>query len=427
MRTWGRASRISAVASMPLRRGIRTSMSTTSGMSSWARSTAWWPSAASPTTSMSGSESRTIWRPRRNRAWSSTIRTLSRSISPSLRRCVPDTFSRRLRARAPRRYAVEPGASELKREDFRRLAPASTRRRMRPRRSLTCRSRRCTTWSRADSTSGEEAEARNVWRGRVSDASTVFVPSSRGWSSEISSSSTRVALGSTRASFPSLCSAVSRSASVIRTPLPFRTRSMGTSFVSRSGSSHPWRRCGAATVKTSPVRPGTWEAGGPGWAGTPPRRDRSLDLPGPVDDRGDLVRPRERGADAGDRPPQDQLREHTLDLVELAKHRFEPLHPPREVAAVRGELRPGGPRRDEVAEEQLEHEHVRPSGRLGVHLLQPGSEDAAARGRDAVQHLVRPIGLGQRAGPGQASRDQAREHLVDLAPGRPPQVADASP
>src|SRR5437763_10673194 len=77
----GRSAWISRVASIPDCPGIRTSISTTSGMSSWAFCTASWPSAASPATSTSGSCRRTISIPRRNRAWSSTIRMRSFSDS----------------------------------------------------------------------------------------------------------------------------------------------------------------------------------------------------------------------------------------------------------------------------------------------------------------------------------------------------------
>src|SRR5260370_26161879 len=62
-------------ATMPLLRGIRMSISTTSGSDSAALATASAPSHASPTTSMSSSSLRTISRPRRNSAWSSTIST----------------------------------------------------------------------------------------------------------------------------------------------------------------------------------------------------------------------------------------------------------------------------------------------------------------------------------------------------------------
>jgi len=71
----GTASLMAVHASMPPRLGIRTSISTMSGVVSAAFSTASAPSSASPTTSMSGSCSSTISRPRRNNAWSSTTRT----------------------------------------------------------------------------------------------------------------------------------------------------------------------------------------------------------------------------------------------------------------------------------------------------------------------------------------------------------------
>ena len=56
-------------------RGIRTSISTTSGCSAAARSTASAPSAASPTTSMSGCADSNALNPARTRPWSSASRT----------------------------------------------------------------------------------------------------------------------------------------------------------------------------------------------------------------------------------------------------------------------------------------------------------------------------------------------------------------
>src|SRR5215212_5459315 len=79
---WGMRSLMVWVASMPLRRGMRTSIRTTSGMSSWAFSMASAPSPASPTTSTSSSCSSTISSPRRNNAWSSTISTRMASLAP---------------------------------------------------------------------------------------------------------------------------------------------------------------------------------------------------------------------------------------------------------------------------------------------------------------------------------------------------------
>src|SRR5262245_58733970 len=77
--TCGSESLISPAASIPDFFGMRTSMRITSGISSCARSTTSAPSAASPTSSRSGSCSRTICRPRRNSAWSSQTSTRSRS------------------------------------------------------------------------------------------------------------------------------------------------------------------------------------------------------------------------------------------------------------------------------------------------------------------------------------------------------------
>src|SRR3954452_8565632 len=82
IRVVGKSWRIMRVASMPPRRGIRTSMRTTSGASSSTLATASWPSAASATTSMSSSASRTIRRPRRNRSWSSEMTTRMGSSPP---------------------------------------------------------------------------------------------------------------------------------------------------------------------------------------------------------------------------------------------------------------------------------------------------------------------------------------------------------
>src|SRR6201995_390868 len=71
----GAASFMARAASMPLTFGIRMSMSTMSGRASPARVTASAPSLAWPTSSRSGSSSRTDASPRRNSAWSSAIRT----------------------------------------------------------------------------------------------------------------------------------------------------------------------------------------------------------------------------------------------------------------------------------------------------------------------------------------------------------------
>src|SRR6516165_11354416 len=71
----GATSLVARQASIPLLLGIRMSMSTTSGSASPATATASAPSLACPTRSMSSSSSRTISRPRRNRAWSSAIST----------------------------------------------------------------------------------------------------------------------------------------------------------------------------------------------------------------------------------------------------------------------------------------------------------------------------------------------------------------
>ena len=65
--TSGHSARICRVASIPFMPGMLMSMSTTSGCNSFVRSTPALPSAASPTTSRSGS-ARSIWA----RAWRTT-------------------------------------------------------------------------------------------------------------------------------------------------------------------------------------------------------------------------------------------------------------------------------------------------------------------------------------------------------------------
>src|SRR5436190_2038286 len=75
--TWtaGASRRIAAVALMPSHPGISRSIRTRSGRSSCASSTAWSPSAASPTTSRSSVRPRKPCSPRRTTAWSSAMRT----------------------------------------------------------------------------------------------------------------------------------------------------------------------------------------------------------------------------------------------------------------------------------------------------------------------------------------------------------------
>ena len=63
---------IRLVASMP---GMRTSISTTSGCRDSANATAWAPSDACPTTSISGCEPMTMAKPARTSSWSSAIIT----------------------------------------------------------------------------------------------------------------------------------------------------------------------------------------------------------------------------------------------------------------------------------------------------------------------------------------------------------------
>src|SRR6266700_2507800 len=94
----GSRSRMRRAASIPVERGIRTSMSTTSGASSSARWTASMPSAASPTTLMSGSSDSTRSSPRRNSAWSSQITI--RMVPPSLILGLASKTGTRLRRRS---------------------------------------------------------------------------------------------------------------------------------------------------------------------------------------------------------------------------------------------------------------------------------------------------------------------------------------
>ena len=66
---------IRLVASMPSMPGMRTSISTTSGCRDSANATAWAPSDACPTTSISGCEPMTMAKPARTSSWSSAIIT----------------------------------------------------------------------------------------------------------------------------------------------------------------------------------------------------------------------------------------------------------------------------------------------------------------------------------------------------------------
>jgi hypothetical protein len=78
----GSSRRISPVASMPLITGISRSIRTTSGSRRRAIRRASSPLDASPTTSRSGSNSKTIRSPWRTTLWSSVIR--SRIVTASL-------------------------------------------------------------------------------------------------------------------------------------------------------------------------------------------------------------------------------------------------------------------------------------------------------------------------------------------------------
>src|ERR1019366_3869133 len=73
-RAWGLAAVRRRVASMPLSSGMATSITTISGRSSAARSTASRPLPASPTISMSAWAARIILKPWRTTAWSSANR-----------------------------------------------------------------------------------------------------------------------------------------------------------------------------------------------------------------------------------------------------------------------------------------------------------------------------------------------------------------
>ena len=91
----------SSVTSMPSSPGIRMSTRQTSGRSRRASSTAAWPSAACPTTSMSGWASRIMDRPVRTRSWSSATSTrIVIAVPRSAARPRPPT-----RHRAPARPA----------------------------------------------------------------------------------------------------------------------------------------------------------------------------------------------------------------------------------------------------------------------------------------------------------------------------------
>ncbi len=75
-RGWDPAAASSLVAAMPSMTGILMSISTTSGAVFLATATASAPSAASPSTTRSGSESMSSRNPARTMAWSSATTTL---------------------------------------------------------------------------------------------------------------------------------------------------------------------------------------------------------------------------------------------------------------------------------------------------------------------------------------------------------------
>ena len=73
-RVWGVEAASRRVASMPFSSGMLTSITTTSGFSRSANSTASRPLPASPTISMSGCAARIMRKPCRTTAWSSASR-----------------------------------------------------------------------------------------------------------------------------------------------------------------------------------------------------------------------------------------------------------------------------------------------------------------------------------------------------------------
>src|SRR5918999_4183123 len=81
-RALGTVREIAWVARMPPRTGMRTSISTTSGLTSSARWTASWPSLASPTTSNSASRASAALMPSRVSGWSSATRMRTTSPIP---------------------------------------------------------------------------------------------------------------------------------------------------------------------------------------------------------------------------------------------------------------------------------------------------------------------------------------------------------
>ena len=91
------------VASIPLSRGMRTSITTTSGLSSAALLTAASPSGASPTTSRSGCVPIIMATPARTTGWSSTTRMRMVTADPAGTRVPQSPVPRRSRPQAGRR------------------------------------------------------------------------------------------------------------------------------------------------------------------------------------------------------------------------------------------------------------------------------------------------------------------------------------
>jgi len=93
-----------------------------------------------------------------------------------------------------------------------------------------------------------------------------------------------------------------------------------------------------------------------------------------------------------------------------------------QVTAIRLELCAVRARRGELAEEELLREDDAPRCRLLFDLVEPRAQRSAARDRDLVQRLVRPVALFDAARANQPSADEAGQRLVDLALGRCPEM-----
>src|SRR5581483_6821396 len=140
--------------------------------------------------------------------------------------------------------SVAPGRAA--RSDFSRLAPASSFARRFVLWSRSWRSSFSAIASRAESTSDPSALARKVRRGVSNAASTRRTPPRRGFFSEISSSSSRVTLGSRRSRRDSLRRAAFRTWSVMRVPRALSTRSMRAPSPRASSELGPSAKAGPA-------------------------------------------------------------------------------------------------------------------------------------------------------------------------------------